>query len=99
MLGGQQTSTLSRTTLWGRRKTWVVPGGAPTSSRRQLAIEAAKSLAMGDCTYAGGVRLAVEAASTRSSPLRAMFTAQPAVKTKGYEDARMEAHRFQWIKS
>ena len=73
-----------------------VPGGTPTSSRRQLAIEAAKSLAMEDCTYAGGVRLAVEAASTRSSPLRATFTAQPAVKTKGYEEARLNAYRFEW---
>jgi hypothetical protein len=73
-----------------------VPGVTPTSSRRQLAIEAAKSLAMEDCTYAGGVRLAVEAASTRSSPLRATFTAQPAVKTKGYEEARLNAYRFEW---
>ena len=67
-----------------------------TLSKRESILKASKALAMEDCDYAGGVRLAVEAAYARSMPLRSTFTAQPAVKDVGFDNARLLEYKFQW---
>ena len=67
-----------------------------TSSKREAVLKTSKALAMEDCDYAGGVRLAVEAAYARSVPLRSTFTAQPAVKDIGFDSARLLEYKFQW---
>ena len=46
--------------------------------------------------HAGGVRLAVRAAGARLAPLRATFTAQPAVKGRGYEAAGLDKYEAEW---
>ena len=53
---------------------------------KTASVEAAKSLTMEDCTYAGGVRLAVEAARAALVSSESYVYYQPAVKTKGYEE-------------
>lgn len=64
--------------------------------RRRAAAAAAEALAMEDCAYAGGMRLAVEAAFVRLAPLRAAFTAQPAVKGRGYDAAGLDQYKVEW---
>jgi hypothetical protein len=51
---------------------------------------------MEDCSYAGGMGLAVEAAAARAAPLWAAFTQQPAVAGRGYTAAGVEKYKVEW---